>query len=80
MRLWRAIGFLAAVLMAVSSAKAADLVSGISTDLIQITSNFTGADIVVFGAIEQTEELGPSGDQDLVVVIRGPALDMMVRR
>jgi uncharacterized membrane protein YfcA len=29
-----------------------DLVSGLSTDLIQITSNFTGTDIVLFGAIE----------------------------
>ena len=80
MRGWRAIFLLAAILMAASTAKAADLVSGISTDLIQITSNFTGADIVVFGAIEQSEELGPQGDQDLVVVIRGPALDMTVRR
>ena len=73
-------GALAAMLLAVSTAKAADLVSGLSTDLIQITSNFTGADIVLFGAIEPAEELGPTGEQDLVVVIRGPALDMTVRR
>jgi uncharacterized protein (TIGR02186 family) len=73
-------GFIAALLLAAMPANAADLVSGLSTDLIQITSNFTGADIVLFGAIEPVEDLGPSGDQDLVVVIRGPALDMTVRR
>jgi uncharacterized protein (TIGR02186 family) len=61
-------------------ARADDLVSGLSTDLIQITSNFTGADIVLFGAIEPSEEAGPAKDQDLVIVIRGPQLDMTVRR
>jgi uncharacterized protein (TIGR02186 family) len=68
-------GFLACV-----PAKADDLVSGLSTDLIQITSNFTGTDIVLFGAIEATEEAGPAKDQDLVIVISGPQIDMMVRR
>ena len=71
---------IAAMLFTPSTASAADLVSGLSTDLIEITSNFTGADIVLFGAIEPVEELGPAGAQDLVVVIRGPALDMTVRR
>jgi uncharacterized protein (TIGR02186 family) len=78
---WRPIwAVLAAMVLSAPPAKAADLVSGLSTDLIQITSNFTGADIVVFGAIEPSEELGPPSEQDLVVVIRGPALDMTVRR
>ena len=74
------LGLVAALLFTASTVDAADLVSGLSTDLIQITSNFTGADIVLFGAIEPSEELGPQGSQDLVVVIRGPALDMTVRR
>ena len=71
---------LAMMVLTAPIAKAADLVSGLSTDLIQITSNFTGADIVLFGAIEPAEEVGPPSAQDLVVVIRGPALDMTVRR
>jgi hypothetical protein len=37
------------VLMAAPRREPPISVSGISTDLIQITSNFTGADIVVFG-------------------------------
>jgi uncharacterized protein (TIGR02186 family) len=79
-RRWSGWVMVAALLFTASTARAADLVSGLSTDLIQITSNFTGADIVLFGAIEPSEDLGAEGDQDLVVVIRGPALDMMVRR
>ena len=63
-----------------SSVRAQDLVSGLSTDLIQITSNFNGTDIVMFGAIEAMGEITASKDQDLVIVIRGPPVDMTVRR
>jgi uncharacterized protein (TIGR02186 family) len=58
-------------------AKAEDLVSGISQDIIQITSNYTGTDIVVFGAVEQGQ--GAPG-RDIVVVVRGPGQPMVVRR
>src|SRR5436305_396623 len=61
-------------------AGAQELASGLSTDLIQITSNFNGTDIVLFGAIEAPGETMPTKDQDLVVVIRGPPVDMTVRR
>jgi len=76
----RRLALIAALTFIAAPAAADDLVSGLSTDLIQITSNFTGADIVLFGAIEPTEEAGPARDQDLIVVIRGPDLEMTVRR
>ena len=64
-------------LLLIVPAKAEDLVSGVSQDIIQITSNYTGTNIVVFGAIE-----GPQGQQgrDIVVVVRGPDEPMTVRR
>ena len=58
-------------------ARAEDLVSGLSQDTIQITSNYTGTDIVVFGAIEQAQN--PQG-RNIVVVVRGPDEPMTVRR
>jgi len=67
-------------LFACVTAHAQELVSGLSTDLIQITSNFNGTDIVLFGAIEPSEDANAAKDQDLVVVIRGPPEDMVVRR
>lgn len=67
-------------LFACAGARAQELVSGLSTDLIQITSNFTGTEIVLFGAIEPADQNGAAKDQDLVVVIRGPPVDMTVRR
>ena len=65
-----------------SSAQAAeDLVSGVSQDTIQITSNYTGSDIVVFGAIEGAPEPAQRAEpKDVVVVVRGPDTDIVVRR
>jgi uncharacterized protein (TIGR02186 family) len=64
-------------------AGADDLVSGLSQDQIQITSNYTGSDLVVFGAIEQTPDADEDSEpsrRDVVVVVRGPAATMDVRR
>jgi uncharacterized protein (TIGR02186 family) len=58
-------------------AQAEDLVSGISQDIIQITSSYTGTDIVVFGAIERAQN---AQGRDVVVVVRGPDEPMTVRR
>ena len=43
--------------LATDPAHAQDLVSGISQDIIQITSNYTGTNIVVFGAIERGQNV-----------------------
>lgn len=77
--LWRAAAIIA-VTVQVAPALADELVAGLSTDLIQITSSFQGTDIVLFGAIEPTEEAKPVKDRDLVLVIRGPDMPMTVRR
>jgi uncharacterized protein (TIGR02186 family) len=53
------------------------LVSGVSQDLIQITSNYTGSDIVVFGDVEQQSR---AAGRDIVVVVRGPDTVLTVRR
>jgi uncharacterized protein (TIGR02186 family) len=58
-------------------ARAEDLVSGVSQDVIQFTSNYTGTSFVVFGAFERP--LGSEG-RDIVVVVRGPDTDLTVRR
>ena len=68
---------IAALLLVTAPVRAEDLVSGISQDTIQITSNYTGTDIVVFGAIERA--LSAQG-RDIVVIVRGPDEPMTVRR
>lgn len=61
-----------------AAARADDLVSGLSQDQIEITSNYTGTDMVVFGAIESMDSANAA--RDVVVVVRGPAANMSVRR
>lgn len=68
------------LLLAAAPASAEELVSGISQDLIQITSNYTGSDIVVFGAVEGQVNADSHAPKDVVVVVRGPDSDITVRR
>jgi uncharacterized protein (TIGR02186 family) len=67
----------ALVLFAVPASAAENLVSGLSQDVVQITSNYTGTDLTVFGAVEQPPA---GGIGDIVVVVRGPQTMMTVRR
>ena len=69
-RLLFALTFAAA--LAPGGARAEDLAAGISRDKIEITSSFTGTDVVVFGAIENEEgqALPATEMRDVVVVIR----------
>jgi uncharacterized protein (TIGR02186 family) len=48
------------------------LVTDLSSHLIAITSSFTGTELLVFGAVDEAG--------DIVVVIRGPAGPLLVRR
>jgi uncharacterized protein (TIGR02186 family) len=59
---------------------AQDIISGVSTDLIQIRSDFTGTEVVVFGALEGADPATAIQDYDVVVVLRGPDVDLTVRR
>jgi uncharacterized protein (TIGR02186 family) len=69
----RALPALVAVaVLAAAAARAEDLAADISRDKIEITSNFTGTEIVVFGAIESEsgEALPAIEPRDVVVVVR----------
>ena len=63
---------LGAAMFACAGARAEELAAGISRDTIEITSNFTGADVVVFGAIEGEDggALPASERRDVIIVIR----------
>ncbi|OJU18843.1 MAG: hypothetical protein BGN84_09610 [Afipia sp. 62-7] len=71
------IALLAFGTLGAAPAAAQEIVSGISQDVIQITSNYTGTDIVVFGAIDRIDT---PQNRNIVVVVRGPDTPMTVRR
>ncbi len=54
------------------SASAEPLVADLSSHLVAITAGFTGTDVVMFGAVD--------GPGDIIVVVRGPSADLVVRR
>ena len=64
------LGFLLLTLPA--AAQAQQLVADLTSHLVAITTGFTGASVVLFGAIE--------GGGDIVVVVRGPERETVVRR
>ncbi|MBV8505015.1 MAG: TIGR02186 family protein [Alphaproteobacteria bacterium] len=55
-----------------SAARAEGLVADLTSHLIAITTGFTGASVVLFGATD--------GPGDVIVVVRGPEREMTVRR
>jgi uncharacterized protein (TIGR02186 family) len=54
---------------------------GLSTDRIAITSDFSGADLTIFGALDNPDILtNRQGRYDVIVVLEGPARPVTVRR
>ena len=61
-------------------ARAQALITDLSQDQIAIRSNFTGAKVLLFGAMEAEPTAGPNIEHDIVVVVRGPIEKTTVRR
>jgi uncharacterized protein (TIGR02186 family) len=64
--------------MLAPQAIAESLVSTLSDQAVQITSNFTGEQIVVFGAVRGTPQHNTA--YQVAIVVQGPDQDIVVRR
>ena len=54
---------------------------GLSTDRVAITADFSGADLTIFGALENVDPLiNRQGRYDVIVVLEGPGRPVVVRR
>lgn len=54
---------------------------GLSTDNISITAGFSGADLTIFGSLENPDPLiARQGRYDVIVVLEGPGRPVVVRR
>jgi len=73
---------LAMVLALALPAKAEEtFVTGLSTDEIALTADFTGSELFVFGAIRRDAPIDPDVDPlDIVITIKGPPNPLTVRR
>lgn len=67
-------------LLALTAARAEELVVMMSTQDVAITSTYTGARVTIFGAIERdATTLSRPAKYDVVVSVSGPASQMLVR-
>lgn len=54
---------------------------GLSTDNVSITAGFSGADLTIFGSLENPDPLiARQGRYDVIVVLEGPGRPVVVRR
>ena len=54
---------------------------GLSTNKVTITAGFSGADLTIFGALDNADPLiSRQGRYDVIVVLEGPARPVVVRR
>jgi uncharacterized protein (TIGR02186 family) len=71
--------FLAIALFGLSAAREPLLVPDVSQRKIDIVYSFTGAELLLFGAILYPDGRPPKGDADIAVVLRGPTTSMILR-
>src|SRR5690606_39179681 len=54
---------------------------GLSTDRVSITADFSGADLTIFGALDNADPLiARHGRYDVIVVLEGPPRPIVVRK
>jgi uncharacterized protein (TIGR02186 family) len=64
-----------------SPARAERLITTLSTSRVLISSNFTGADVVLFGAVERdAQTVARRGGYDIVVTVTGPRENVVTYR
>lgn len=70
---------LCALLLAAPAA-AESLVTGLSRDDVQITADFTGSDILVYGAVRRDAPAPAQPQMDVIITLEGPSTAITVRR
>ena len=73
--------FLISTMLMEVATKAESLQMGISVDQVPVSSSFNGAEIVIFGSIETTEQAALfRGEYDVVIRVEGAPEDVVIRK
>ncbi len=59
---------------------AEEVVAGLSRDSVQITTNFDGSEILIFGAVKRTTPLQEDMPVEVIVTVEGPSAPITIRR
>lgn len=69
------------MLMNIKSAYAEALITALSSPEVKIASNFTGADVTIFGTIERdTMTVSRAGQYDIIITLMGPNESVITRK
>jgi uncharacterized protein (TIGR02186 family) len=71
--------FLMMALFTLTAAREPVLVPDVSQREVDIVYSFTGAELLLFGAILYPDGRAPTGDADIAVVLRGPTTSIVLR-
>jgi uncharacterized protein (TIGR02186 family) len=79
-RVARLLAMLALTACTAGAARAETLIAAMSSHQIQITSNYTGSQLTVFGVVERDgRTIARADPYDIVVTVRGPRRMLLVR-
>ena len=74
------IRLLALILWCSPALAAETIVTGLSQNRVQITTDFDGSDILVYGAIKRDAPTPPGSVMDVIITLEGPSSALVVRR
>ncbi len=72
--------FIALLLLLALPAQAEEVVAGLSQDTVQITTNFDGSDILIFGAVKREAALPEGPPLQVIVTVEGPIAPITIWR
>ncbi|MEL6521120.1 MAG: TIGR02186 family protein [Pseudomonadota bacterium] len=62
------------------SAQSRDVIIGLSQERVDITANFDGSEIRIFGAVKRDSPVEPGENIDVIIAISGPSTPVTVRK
>jgi uncharacterized protein (TIGR02186 family) len=71
---------LACLLMLPTLLWAEEVVLGLSSDEVAITTRFEGSEILIFGAVKRETPIPTGPELDVIITVEGPSEPVMVRR
>jgi uncharacterized protein (TIGR02186 family) len=71
---------LIALLILALPARAEEVVLGLSSDSVSISTNFDGSEILIYGAIKRKEAIPEGSPLQVIVAVVGPSQPLTVRR
>ena len=76
----RALALTLISLCLLTAAHAEEVVLGLSSDKVEITTRFEGSEILIFGAVKREDSIPEGSELNVIVTVQGPSEAVMVRR